>query len=46
MTDKQERQMEELVGNFMKRLVELLDRGEEAQSTMKTLSEKLGQLQR
>jgi hypothetical protein len=44
MTDKQERQMEDLVGNFMKRLVELLDRGEETQEAMQKLSEKLGQL--
>jgi CheY-like chemotaxis protein len=44
MTDNQERQMEDLVGNFMKRLVELLDRGEETQEAMHKLSEKLGQL--
>jgi CheY-like chemotaxis protein len=44
MTDNQERQMENLVGNFMKRLVELLDRGEETQEAMQRLSEKLGQL--
>lgn len=44
MTDNQERQMEDLVGNFMKRLVELLDRGEETQEAMQKLSEKLGQL--
>ncbi len=45
MTDNQERQMENLVGNFMKRLVELLDRGEDTQEALKMLSEKLGQLQ-
>lgn len=45
MTDKQERQMEALVGNFMKRLVELLDRGEDTQQAMQKLGEKLGQLQ-
>jgi CheY-like chemotaxis protein len=46
MSDNQERQMENLVGNFMKRLVALLDRGEETQDAMQRLSEKLGQLQR
>jgi CheY-like chemotaxis protein len=46
MTDNQERQMENLVSNFMKRLVEVLDRGEETQEAMQKLSEKLGQLQR
>ena len=45
MTDNQERQMENLVGNFMKRLVELLDRGEDTQEALKMLSDKLGQLQ-
>jgi CheY-like chemotaxis protein len=45
MTDNQERQMENLVSNFMKRLVELLDRGEDTQQALKMLSEKLGQLQ-
>jgi CheY-like chemotaxis protein len=45
MTDNQERQMENLVGNFMKRLVELLDRGEDTQQALKMLSDKLGQLQ-
>lgn len=44
MTDAQERQMEELVGNFMKRLVELLDRGEDTQQTLESLGRKLGQL--
>jgi hypothetical protein len=37
--------MEGLIDNFMKSLVELLDRGEEAQKTLQQLSEKLGQLQ-
>ena len=46
MSDNQERRMEDLVGNFMKRLVALLDRGEEAQEALKGLSEKLGQLRR
>ena len=46
MTDDQERKMESLVGDFMKRLVGLLDRGEEARLTMQDLSEKLGQLRR
>jgi DNA-binding response OmpR family regulator len=46
MSDTQERQMEGLIDNFMKSLVELLDRGEEAQKTLQQLSEKLGQLQR
>ena len=46
MTDNQERQMEDLVGNFMKRLVELLDRGEETQQAVQRLSEKLGQLRK
>jgi CheY-like chemotaxis protein len=45
MTDNQERKMENLVGDFMKRLVELLDRGEETQEAMRGLSEKLGRLQ-
>lgn len=45
MSDKQERQMENLVGNFSKRLVDLLDRGEEVEQTMQKLVEKLGQLQ-
>ena len=45
MSDTQERQMEGLIDNFMKSLVELLDRGEEAQKTLQQLSEKLGQLQ-
>lgn len=46
MTDNQERMMENLVGDFMKRLVELLDRGEETQEAMQRLSERLAQLQR
>jgi DNA-binding response OmpR family regulator len=45
MSDTQERQMEGLIDNFMKSLVELLDRGEDAQKTLQQLSEKLGQLQ-
>lgn len=45
MTDNQERQMENLVGDFMKNLVELLDRGEEMQEAMQKLSKKLAQLQ-
>lgn len=45
MSDTQERQMEGLIDNFMKSLVELLDRGEESQKTLQQLSEKLGQLQ-
>lgn len=46
MTEKQERQMENLVGDFMKSLVVLLDRGEETQLAVQKLSEKLGQLRK
>lgn len=46
MTDRQERQMEDLVGDFMKSLVVLLDRGEETQLAVQKLSEKLGQLRK
>jgi CheY-like chemotaxis protein len=45
MTDNQERRMENLVGDFMKKLVELLDRGEETQEAMQQLGQKLAQLQ-
>jgi CheY-like chemotaxis protein len=45
MTDNQERRMENLVGDFMKNLVELLDRGEETQEAMQQLGQKLAQLQ-
>lgn len=46
MSDKQERQMENLVGTFSKRLVHLLDRGDEVEQTMQALVDQLGQLQR
>jgi hypothetical protein len=45
MTDHQERQVENLVDNFMKRLVGLLDRSEYTQNAMQRVTEKLGQLQ-
>lgn len=41
---EQERQMEDLVGNFMKRLIELLDRDDESEDVLQKLGEKLGQL--
>lgn len=44
MTDKQERQMEDLVGNFMKRLIGLLDRDDENHDALQKLGKKLRQL--
>jgi DNA-binding response OmpR family regulator len=45
LTAGQEQILEDLVENFMKRLVALLDRGEATQAALQNLSERLGQLQ-
>jgi DNA-binding response OmpR family regulator len=44
LTEGQEIFLQNMVGNFMKRMVELLDRGEETQSTLQRLNEQLSQL--
>ena len=44
LSTDQERHMEELVHTFMKRMMELQDRGEEIYETLQQLTEKLGQL--
>jgi prefoldin subunit 5 len=44
LSSDQERTMEDLVQAFMKRMMELQDRGEEVYETLQRLSEKLGQL--
>lgn len=44
MTDRQERHLENMVSAFMKRLVELLDRGEAAHHALQGLSAQLGGL--
>lgn len=44
MSNKQERMMEELIGNFVKRLLALMDKGEEAYNALESLGERLGKL--
>jgi CheY-like chemotaxis protein len=44
LSTDQERHMEDLVHAFMKRMMELQDRGEEIYETLQQLTEKLGQL--
>lgn len=44
LSSDQERHMEDLVHDFMKRMMELQDRGEEVYETLRKLTEKLGQL--
>ncbi len=44
LTEGQEIFLQNMVGDFMKRMVELLDRGEETQSTLQRLNEQLSQL--
>jgi DNA-binding response OmpR family regulator len=44
LTEGQEIYLQNMVGNFMKRMAELLDRGEETQATLQALCEQLGLL--
>ena len=45
LTDNQEKFLQEMVGDFMAQMASILNRGTEAQETLKRLSSKLGQLQ-
>lgn len=45
LTAGQEQILEDLVQDFMKKLIALLDRGEETQAALQKLSGRLGQLQ-
>jgi len=44
LTDNQEKFLQDMVGDFMARMAEMLNRGAEAQETLQRLNNKLGQL--
>jgi len=44
LTDNQEKFLQNMVGDFMTRMVDLLNRGAETQETLQRLNDKLGQL--
>ena len=44
LTDNQERFLQDLVGGFMTRMADLLERGTESRETLQRLSDKLGEL--
>jgi CheY-like chemotaxis protein len=45
LTENQEKFLQDMVGDFLGRMVEILNRGEQTQFTLQRLSDKLGQLQ-